>query len=142
MVGRQHPRDEIAEGVAHDDRLAVRHFLGDHGSDVGGVVVQRQAGQRAGTAADAARLRAQHAKPVGGEIGGDRVVIIRPTAERRQDDDGGTAALGQHDDMRVAMIDDDRARRIGGVDRRHGAQQRGQRDGADEQARKHAYPPL
>ena len=59
-VGGDAAGDAIAEGVADQHHRAAAERL-DHGGDVGGEIVQRQALQRTGAAAAAARIGLHHA---------------------------------------------------------------------------------
>jgi len=102
-VGGQHLRDEVAVGVAHDDRGA-HAFVLDYCSDVGGEVVQRLVRHRAGARADAAGLGPQDAEAVLDEQPGDDVVVFGTATERRQDHDDRASSLRNHFDVCVAAV--------------------------------------
>ena len=85
----------IAASGALDRRRGVRREI-----------VERQAFRRPLRSPDAARLRADHAEPGGGEARGDAVEILGAAAERGQQHDRRTAALDQHlDPHRPALHD-------------------------------------
>ncbi len=102
MIDRRHPRDPVAVGVTDDHGLARAKRL-DHLGDIAREIVQRNAGQRPGALADAARLRTQRAIARRCKTFRDRVVVLGIARERRQQDDGRSLPFDDDFDCNVGV---------------------------------------
>jgi hypothetical protein len=94
-------RDAVAEGVADHERSAAILVL-DHRGDVGGTVVQIDAGKRAAALPNAARLRPQHPMAGGRQPVRHDVEIARAAPERWQQHDHVSVSLRQDLDAYIA----------------------------------------
>jgi hypothetical protein len=99
-------RDEVAEGVAQDDRGPVGEGI-DNRRDIAGHVVEPDCGHRTRRAGDATWLRAQHPVTCLGQRRGQEVEISSAVASvGREYDDGWAVAVDVGLDGNPARGDD------------------------------------
>jgi hypothetical protein len=110
MIGGHDAGDEVAVGVAEDDRGAAAEFVQDAG-DVVPLAVQGDFGHRAARSRDTSRLGPQDPEPGPGQRSGERVEVAA----------GVPAVRGQEDYVEPAAVEVGLDRHLAGGDNLAGA---------------------